>query len=64
MFKVNNIDTRAKPYFTPCSSVSIVNFVMPPHNSRGKCSPPQLTMKIYMRKCKSHGKTAGLREVI
>ena len=28
MFKVNNKDTRATPitYFTPCSSVSIVNF--------------------------------------
>ena len=31
MFKVNNIDTRTTPlaywtYFTPCSSVSVVNF--------------------------------------
>ena len=29
MFKVNNKDTRTTPpmvYFTPCSSVSIVNF--------------------------------------
>ena len=26
MFKVNNKDTRTTPYFTPCFSVSIVNF--------------------------------------
>ena len=26
MFKVNNKDTRLWTYFTPCSSVSIVNF--------------------------------------
>ena len=26
MFKVNNKDTRTTPCFTPCSSVSIVNF--------------------------------------
>ena len=26
MFKVNNKDTRTRPYFTPCSNVSIVNF--------------------------------------
>ena len=26
MFKVNNKDNRTRPYFTPCSSVSIVNF--------------------------------------
>ena len=26
MLKVNNKDNRTTPYFTPCSSVSIVNF--------------------------------------
>ena len=26
MFEVNNKDTRTTPYFTPCSSVFIVNF--------------------------------------
>ena len=26
MFKINNKDNRTRPYFTPCSSVSIVNF--------------------------------------
>ena len=26
MLKVNSKDTRTKPYFTPCSIVSVVNF--------------------------------------
>ena len=28
MFKINNEDTRATPmaYYTPCSSISIINF--------------------------------------
>ena len=26
MFKINNKDNRTRSYFTPCSSVSIVNF--------------------------------------
>ena len=27
MFKVNNKGTRTMPYFAPCSSVSVVNFI-------------------------------------
>ena len=41
MFKVNNKDTRTTPmaYFTPCSSVSVVNLEQVNDGWENKCFP-------------------------